>query len=151
MSLADDMAVPYSKMAACASKIHEIAERNNVVMSAYGHCGSGCIHTKILMDPTKETQWEDARKAVSEVYEFVRSVGGTTSAEHGIGLSKAPAFKKEKADSLGIMRAIKHALDPNNILNPSKMQDAPDNWVTATDLRYHLDAPACGSGEGLKK
>jgi glycolate oxidase len=147
MSLADDMAVPYSKMAECANKIHEIAKRNNVVMSAYGHCGSGCVHTKILMDPTKETQWEDARKAVSEVYEFVRSVGGTTSAEHGIGLSKGPAMKKEKADSLGIIRAIKHALDPNNILNPSKMQDAPDDWVTATDLRYHLNAPASGVGK----
>ena len=151
MSLADDMAVPYSKMAECASKIHEIAKRNNVVMSAYGHCGSGCVHTKILMDPTEETQWEDARKAVSEVYEFVRSVGGTTSAEHGIGLSKGPAMKKEKADSLGIIRAIKHALDPNNILNPSKMQDAPDNWVTATDLRYHLNAPASGGRERLRK
>ncbi len=151
MSLADDMAVPYSKMAECASKIHEIADRNNVVMSAYGHCGSGCVHTKILMDPTKETQWDDARKAVSEVYEFVRSVGGTTSAEHGIGLSKAPAFKKEKADSLGIIRAIKHALDPNNILNPSKMQDAPDDWVTATDLRYPVDTHTSGSREGLEK
>jgi glycolate oxidase len=138
-------------MAECASKIHEIADRNNVVMSAYGHCGSGCVHTKILMDPTKETQWDDARKAVSEVYEFVRSVGGTTSAEHGIGLSKAPAFKKEKADSLGIIRAIKHALDPNNILNPSKMQDAPDDWVTATDLRYPVGTSSSGSREGLEQ
>jgi glycolate oxidase len=135
-SLADDMAVPYSRMAETARKIHEIAERNNVVMSAYGHCGSGCIHTKILMDPNREAQWEDARNAVREVYEFVRSVGGTTSAEHGIGLSKAPAFKIEKGDSLQLMRAIKKAFDPNNILNPHKLQDAPDDWVTATDLRY---------------
>jgi glycolate oxidase len=135
-SLADDMAVPYSRMAQTANKIHEIAERNNVVMSAYGHCGSGCIHTKILMDPTTPEQWNDARNAVNEVYEYVRSVGGTTSAEHGIGLSKAPAFKKEKADSLELFRAVKKALDPNNILNPHKLQDAPDDWVTATDLRY---------------
>lgn len=135
-SLADDMAVPYSKMAETAEKIHEIAERNNVIMTAYGHCGSGCIHTKILMDPTADAQWDDARNAVREVYEFVRSVGGTTSAEHGIGISKAPAWKIEKADSLNIIRAVKHAFDPNNILNPHKMQDASDDWVTATDLRY---------------
>jgi len=105
-------------------------------MTAYGHCGSGCMHTKILMDPTKKSQWNDARKAVAEIYDYVQSVNGTTSAEHGIGLSKAPAFKKEKVDSLGVMRAIKKALDPNNILNPDKMMDAPDDWVTATDLRY---------------
>ena len=135
-SLADDMAVPYSKMAETARKIHEVAEKNNVLMTSYGHCGSGCMHTKILMDPTKKSQWNDARKAVAEIYDYVQSVNGTTSAEHGIGLSKAPAFKKEKVDSLGVMRAIKKALDPNNILNPDKMMDAPDDWVTATDLRY---------------
>lgn len=135
-SLADDMAVPYSKMADLAEKIHEVAKRNNVVMTAYGHCGSGCMHTKILMDPTKKQQWKDAKRAVAEVYDYVHSVGGTTSAEHGIGLSKAPSFKKEKNDSLTMMRAIKKALDPNNILNPHKIQDAPDDWVTATKLRY---------------
>jgi len=135
-SLADDMAVPNSKMAECARKIHEVAERNNVVMTAYGHCGSGCMHTKVLMDPTKEEQWKNARQAVAEMYDFVYSVGGTTSAEHGIALSKAPSWKKEKSDSLDILRAIKKALDPNNILNPHKLQDAPDDWVTATKLRY---------------
>ncbi len=135
-SLADDMAVPYSKMADMAKKIHEIAKRNNVIMTAYGHCGSGCMHTKILMDPIKKTQWEDAKRAVFEIYNFVRSVGGTTSAEHGIGISKAPAFKREKHESLELMRALKKALDPNNILNPGKLMDAPDDWVTATKLRY---------------
>jgi len=135
-SLADDMAVPYSKMAVLADKIHEIAKKNNVVMTAYGHCGSGCMHTKILMDPTRKEQWNDARNAVKEVYDFVYSVGGTTSAEHGIGISKAPSWKQEKKDSLDLLRKIKKALDPNNIMNPGKLQDAPDDWVTATPLRY---------------
>ena len=49
-ALADDMAVPYSKMAEMAGKIHEIADKHHIVMTAYGHCGSGCMHTKILMD-----------------------------------------------------------------------------------------------------
>jgi glycolate oxidase len=137
-SLADDMAVPYSKMAETARKIHEIADRNSVIMTAYGHCGSGCMHTKILMDASKDEQWINAKRAVEEVYDYVVSVGGTTSAEHGIGISKAPALKKEKHDSISIMRAIKRALDPNNILNPNKLMDAPDDWVTATRLRYHV-------------
>ena len=135
-SLADDMAVPYSKMAECAQKIHEIADKNNVTMTAYGHCGSGCMHTKILMDPVKKSQWKDAENAVAAVYDYVRSVDGTTSAEHGIALSKASSWKKEKKDSLTLMRAVKKAFDPNNILNPHKLQDAPDDWVTATKLRY---------------
>jgi glycolate oxidase len=135
-SLADDMAVPSSKIAECARRIHEIGERNHVVMNAYGHCGIGLLHTKILMEATKKEQWEDASRAVDEVYAYVRSVGGTTSGEHGIAISKAPSWKKEKADSLQVMKAIKMALDPNNILNPRKLMDAPDDWVTATALRY---------------
>jgi len=137
-SLADDMAVPFSKMAATADKIHEVAERHGLVMTAYGHCGAGCMHTKILMDTDKDFQWESARKAVAEIYEFVNSVGGTTSAEHGIGLSKAAAFRKEKAGSLELMRAIKKVFDPNNILNPGKLMDGPDDWVEATNLRYQI-------------
>ncbi len=137
-SLADDMAVPYSKMAETARTIHEIAERNNIIMTAYGHCGSGCMHTKILMEPTRQDQWESARTAVAEIYEYVRSVKGTTSAEHGIGISKASAFKAEKSDSLDLMRNIKKAFDPNNILNPGKLMDAHEDWVTATDLRYTI-------------
>jgi len=137
-SLADDMAVPFSKMAVTAEKIHEVAEKNGLVMTAYGHCGAGCMHTKILMDTDRDFQWEGARAAIAEIYDFVRSVGGTTSAEHGIGMSKAAAFKKEKADTLELMRAIKRAFDPNNILNPGKLMDGPDDWVAATKLRYQV-------------
>jgi glycolate oxidase len=138
-SLADDMAVPYSKMGELAGKIHEIADKNNIVMTAYGHCGSGCMHTKILMDTKRKDQWASAKKAITEVYDYVRSVNGTTSAEHGIGLSKAESFKIEKADSLNILNNIKKALDPNNILNPGKLMQAPENWLTATDLRYSVN------------
>ena len=135
-ALADDMTVPYSKMAEMAGKIHEIAAKNDIIMTAYGHCGSGCMHTKILMEPGRKDQWESASRAVKEIYEYVRSVKGTTSAEHGIGISKAAAFKEEKADSLDLMVQVKKAFDPHGILNPGKLMDAPPDWVTATDLRY---------------
>lgn len=137
-SLADDMTVPYSKMAETTRVIHQIAQKNNIIMSAYGHCGAGCMHTKILMDTSKMDQWKSADKAVKEIYEYVNSVGGTTSAEHGIGISKAPAFRIEKKESLELMRNIKKAFDPNNILNPNKLMDASDDWLNATKLRYNV-------------
>ncbi len=139
-ALADDMAVPYSKMGEMAETIHKVAKKNNLVMTAYGHCGSGCMHTKILMDTKRKDQWASAKKAITEVYDYVRSVNGTTSAEHGIGLSKAESFKIEKSDSLNLLTSIKKALDPNNILNPGKLMQAPENWVTATDLRYSVNS-----------
>jgi glycolate oxidase len=138
-ALADDMAVPMSKIADTIRKIHEIANKHSVVMSAYGHCGVGLIHTKILMDTAKKSQWNGAKKAVKEVYEYVHSIGGTTSGEHGIGFSKGPSFKEEKKDSLEMMKSIKKALDPNNILNPHKLMDSPDDWLTATPLRYQVN------------
>ncbi|MBC2703357.1 FAD-linked oxidase C-terminal domain-containing protein [Desulfobacula sp.] len=139
-ALADDMAVPYSKMAEMAGKIHEIAAKNNIIMTAYGHCGSGCMHTKILMDTKRKDQWDSAKKAITQVYDYVRSVGGTTSAEHGIGISKAESFKIEKSDSLNLSAGIKKAFDPNNILNPGKLAQAPEDWVTATNLRYSVNS-----------
>ncbi len=137
-ALADDMAVPMSKIADTVKHIHTIADKHNVVMSAYGHCGAGLIHTKILMDTTKKQQWEGAKKAVKEIYEYIHAIGGTTSGEHGIGFSKGPSFKQEKKDSLALMHAIKKAVDPNNILNPQKLMDSPDDWLTATPLRYQV-------------
>ena len=134
--LADDMGVPNSKVAEAAQKIHEIAEHNNVIMAVYGHCGSGVIHTKIMLDTNKKSQWKDAENVIEELYDYIHSIGGVVSAEHGIGLSKAPPWKKARKDVVPVMRAIKKALDPNNILNPHKLMDAPDNWVKATNLRY---------------
>jgi glycolate oxidase len=136
--LADDMGVPNSKIAEAAKKIHEIAKKNNVTMAVYGHCGSGVIHTKIMLDSSKKSQWKDAERVIEELYDYIDSVGGVTSAEHGIGLSKAPAWKKARADILPVMRKVKRALDPNNILNPHKLMDAPDDWVGATNLRYRV-------------
>ncbi len=136
--LADDMGVPNSKIAEAAEKIHEIAKKNNVIMAVYGHCGSGVIHTKIMLDSHKKSQWKAAEKVVEELYDYIDSVGGVTSAEHGIGLSKAPAWKKARSDMLPMMKKVKQALDPNNILNPHKLMDAPDDWIRATNLRYRV-------------
>ena len=135
-SLADDMAVPFSKVAETIDMIHKIGEKRGLVWAAYGHCGAGNIHTHILLNTSDAKQWKAAKLAVSEIYDFVLSVGGTCSGEHGIGLSKAAAFKKEKNDSLELMRAIKKVFDPNNILNPGKMMDAPDDWLGETQIRY---------------
>jgi len=136
--LADDMGVPNSKIAETAAKIHEIAKKNNVIMAVYGHCGSGVIHTKIMLDTKKKSQWKDAERVIEELYDYIDSVGGVTSAEHGIGLSKAPPWKKARPDMIPVMRKVKKALDPNNILNPHKIMDAPDDWVGATNLRYKV-------------
>ena len=138
MALADDMDVPLSKVPETAKAFQEIAAKYEIIVGTYGHASTGNLHTKVLFNPKSKDHWERARKAVGEIYDKVIEVGGTVSGEHGVALSKAPYMKLERKNSLATMTKIKRALDPNNILNPQKIMDAPDNFVTATDLRYPL-------------
>ncbi|MCM1987593.1 hypothetical protein KDK67_11490 [Methanococcoides seepicolus] len=64
-------------------------------------------------------------------------LGGTITGEHGVGMTKAPFFLKERASSLGVMKVIKKGLDPNNIMNPYKIMDWEENFIAR--LRYHVE------------
>jgi glycolate oxidase len=138
MSLADDMNVPLSKVPDTIRAFQEAAKKHNIVIGTYGHAGTGNLHTKVLFDPTSKSAWARARAAIDDVYNAVLNAGGICSGEHGVALSKAPYMKKERSDTLALMRAIKRTLDPNNILNPHKIMDAPDDFLRATPLRYPL-------------
>ncbi|MEA3485531.1 MAG: FAD-binding oxidoreductase [Candidatus Aerophobetes bacterium] len=151
VTLAEDVAVPVSKVSELVTGIHKIASKNGIIISTYGHAGEGLIHPNFLINPELSEQWEKAKKAASEVFAFAQSLGGTTSGEHGIGISKASYFKKERKNSLDMMRRIKKALDPNNILNPHKLMDAPEDFLTATKIRYRVNPVRESSLNGVKE
>jgi glycolate oxidase len=90
------------------------------------------------MDPTNPDHWKQAEKAVTEVFEAVLQLGGTITGEHGVGITKAPYLHKERAEAIGALKAIKRALDPNNIMNPHKIMDWEEGFVT--HLRYPVEA-----------
>ncbi len=132
--LADDMAVPVSKIPQAVAGIWAISEKYDIIIPPYGHAGDGNLHTKVLMTPTDPKHWEQAKKAVAEIYRLIRELGGTTSGEHGIAITKAEEFHKEKQTVIPVMRAIKKAMDPNNIMNPHKMFDWDKGFMY--ELRY---------------
>jgi glycolate oxidase len=134
VSLADDLGMPISKVPGVLRTFSGIAERNGLVIGAYGHAGEGNIHCKVLINVKSAGDWEGARRATDEIYEEVLRAGGTVSAEHGIGLTRGRLFRAERGASIEVMRKIKKALDPKNILNPGKMFDAPDDMLI--DNRY---------------
>jgi len=138
VTLAEDITVPVSKLSELVVNIQRIASENGIIIATYGHAGEGLVHSSFLINPELSKQWERAKKAVSEIFALTQSLGGTTSGEHGIGICKAPYFKKERSEILEMMRGIKKALDPNNILNPHKLMDAPDDFFTASKLRYAI-------------
>lgn len=123
VSLADDMAVPISRIPEAVVAFQKIAERNHVIIGTYGHAADGNLHTKMLVDPVSEESWINGEKAVSEIYDSVIALGGTVTGEHGVGISKAPYMKRERPTAISSMMAIKKAMDPDNILNPGKMQE----------------------------
>ncbi len=132
--LADDMAVPPSQIPKAVAGIWDISEKYDIIIPPYGHSGDGNLHTKVLMMPAEPEHWKQAQKAVREVYELIHSLGGTTTGEHGIGITKAPDFHRERKAMIPMMKTIKKALDPNNIMNPHKLDQWTEGFVH--ELRY---------------
>jgi len=121
VSLADDMAVPISKIPEAVVAFHKIAEDNQVIVGTYGHAADGNLHTKMLLAPCSEDSWKRGERAVGQIFDAVISLGGTVTGEHGVGMSKAPYMMRERPDAWRTMLAIKKTLDPQDILNPGKL------------------------------
>ncbi len=130
VSLADDMSVPISKVPYAIKEFQEIAKKYGIIVGTYGHAGDGNLHTKVLINPKSQEAWKRAEKAVDEIYKAVRRLGGIASGEHGIGITKAPWINGD----IETMERIKRAIDPNNIMNPGKMEQWKGSIIAY--LRY---------------
>ncbi|HJV67374.1 MAG TPA: FAD-linked oxidase C-terminal domain-containing protein [Geomonas sp.] len=118
----EDIVVPRSRVPDVIRRIEQIQNRYDIPIVNFGHAGDGNIHVNIMIDKSQPGQQEKAHEAIKEVFQAALDLGGTMSGEHGVGLAKQPFIPMElSADQIGAMRAIKKALDPNNILNPGKM------------------------------
>ncbi|MDY5872739.1 MAG: FAD-binding oxidoreductase [Candidatus Methanomethylophilaceae archaeon] len=134
VSLADDMGVPISKIPDAVTAYQEISEKYNVTVATYGHAADGNLHTKMLLNPVDKDEWDRGVAAVTEIFEKTIALGGTVTGEHGVGISKALDFQKERKSLMSSIVAIKKAMDPNNILNPGKLEQ----WegTILRNLRY---------------
>jgi FAD/FMN-containing dehydrogenases len=134
VSLADDMGVPVSRVPEAVKAFQEIADKYRVTIATYGHAADGNLHTKMVIDPLDKDEWERGVKAVDEIFDVCIELEGTVTGEHGVGISKAPNYMKERASELTSIIAIKKAMDPNNILNPGKLEQWEGSILT--NLRY---------------
>lgn len=117
----EDIGVPMSRVPEALTRIQEIAQKHNLTILTYGHVGDGNLHAAIMADFRQEAELEVARRAADELHLMALEMGGTTTAEHGVGYSRARYMEREHGSALQVMRAIKQALDPKGILNPGKM------------------------------
>jgi len=121
MILNGDVAVPLSQYVPAVRLGLELGEKYALPVSIFGHAGDGNIHYHTLVPPNDSLALEKGYRAQSDLIRLALSVGGTAATEHGIGLAKRDFLVEEHGPSVEVMQRIKHALDPNNILNPDKM------------------------------
>lgn len=120
-----DVVVPRSEIAKFVRRIKEISEEYKVPVVVYGHAGDGNVHLHpICLNMSREEWGRRLPHLMGEIYHAGASFGGAISGEHGIGFGKK-AYLPIQMDNahLSIMKVIKKAFDPNNILNPGKIFD----------------------------
>jgi glycolate oxidase len=123
----EDIVVPRSKVPDVIRQIEKIQQKYDIPIVNFGHAGDGNIHVNVMIDKSVPGMEATAHEAIKEVFQAALDLNGTMSGEHGVGLAKAPYIELELSPvQIATMKAIKHALDPNNILNPGKMFPSKD-------------------------
>ena len=118
----DDIIVPRSKIAEMIVGTRNICDKYGLNVCMVGHLGDGNIHPQVALDLNDDVQFKNFQSAKSEIYKLVVNLGGTISAEHGIGIEKIDYFEELIGNSVvDKMRELKQLFDPNNILNPNKI------------------------------
>jgi glycolate oxidase len=120
--LGEDITLPRSAIPEAVRRIKALSVRHGLPIVVFGHAGDGNLHPNILFDRRDPAQREQAERIVGEIFQVALDLGGTLSGEHGVGALKLPFVDKALGPaSIATQRAIKRALDPQNILNPGKV------------------------------
>ncbi|MFW6198681.1 MAG: FAD-binding oxidoreductase [Acidobacteriota bacterium] len=116
-----DACVPISRLAGCIRDTRGDIEELGLQAPIVGHVGDGNFHLVILCDPDDEAEWERTRRLNDRLVRRAQALGGTCTGEHGVGLGKRHYLEAEHGAGVDLMRRLKRALDPDEILNPGKL------------------------------
>lgn len=121
-TILEDATVPRSRIAEMVREIGRIAKKHNVQIATFGHAGDGNLHPTVTTDARDAEEIHRVEEAFADIFEAAIRLGGTITGEHGVGIVKAP-YLEWKVGPVGIelMRGIKAAFDPLNLLNPGKL------------------------------
>ena len=99
-----------------------LAKKHDVMVATFGHAGDGDLHPTITTDERDEEEMKRVAAFRADMYKAVVDLEGTITGEHGVGITKKPYLKLQfREDEIEVMRSIKRAIDPKNILNPGKI------------------------------
>ncbi|WP_338821829.1 FAD-linked oxidase C-terminal domain-containing protein [Bradyrhizobium septentrionale] len=123
--VATDVCVPISRLADCVTETEDDLKRLNLLSPIVGHVGDGNFHCSLVCDIDNKDEMARGEEFMHRLVERAQSMGGTCTGEHGIGQGKQKYLKAELGvEALDAMRALKQALDPQNIFNPGKIVPA---------------------------
>ena len=119
-----DVCVPISRLAECIDAATKDLEKASFPTTIVGHVGDGNFHVLMLLDPQSESEWAESEQLNHNLVRSAIAADGTCTGEHGVGLHKMQFMVEEHGEpALDVMRTLKMALDPDNILNPGKIID----------------------------
>ena len=120
-AIATDVCVPISRLAECLAETMEDIRASGLSAPIVGHVGDGNFHTMPMVDMSNPKEIAAAELLIEKMAKRAIAMEGTCTGEHGVGQGKVKYMKAEHGPALATMRAIKLALDPENILNPGKI------------------------------
>ncbi|MCH2221023.1 MAG: FAD-binding protein [Dechloromonas sp.] len=121
-SFPTDVCVPISRLAECIAATNEDIAQVGIPIALFGHVGDGNFHLVVLVDTDNAKEMEEAAWISQRVVERAIAMEGTCTGEHGIGLGKRKYLPLEHGEvAVDVMRTLKQALDPHNLLNPGKI------------------------------
>ena len=133
----EDAAIPLEHLADYIPEVAAVCAKHGVKMVSYGHASVGVIHVRPILDLKTKEGLEAYRNISEETFALVRKYGGSWSGEHGDGLIRSYKNRELFGDTLyGAFREVKRAFDPDNLMNPGKIVEAPP--ITEA-LRYGED------------
>jgi D-lactate dehydrogenase (cytochrome) len=116
-----DVCVPISELARSITEARAEIDAAGLVAPIVGHVGDGNFHVCFLVDPEQPEELDEVRTLAERIAERAIAVGGTCTGEHGVGYGKAKYLVAEHGEAVAVMRTLKQALDPDDIMNPGKM------------------------------
>ena len=118
---ATDVCVPISRLTECILETKRDIEESGLLAPIVGHVGDGNFHLSYIIDPDDPEEMARAEAHNERMVMRALAMGGTCTGEHGVGYGKIGFLQAEHGDAIAVMRQVKQALDPDNIMNPGKM------------------------------
>ncbi len=118
---ATDVCVPISRLAQCIRETRADLDASSLMAGIVGHVGDGNFHVGYLVMPDKPEEIAEASRLNDRMVQRAIAMDGTCTGEHGVGYGKMDFLIAEHGEAVSVMRTLKQALDPDNIMNPGKI------------------------------